>query len=191
MSDGPLKNSQLGNRWNRFVAALDNDAFDAIHRIALASDALVREILNDDTRALLKDLRAFMHRDQLALDTQSEIDSIFTSHKKTAFGDALQSEVAFRLADQMMLGAAVRAALTASLEDHIRRAKSRIQDELIRALETGPMSQDQFARFVRQADEVFDALNTSAIFDALWAIDPYTFRDDVSKQKGIDEGPCI
>lgn len=96
MSDGPLKNSQLGSRWNRFVAALDNDAFEDIHRNALASDALVREILNDDTRALLEDLWSFMHRDQLALDTQSEIDRIFDSHKKTAFCDALQREVAFR-----------------------------------------------------------------------------------------------
>ena len=191
MSDGPLKNSQLGSRWNRFVAALYNDAVDDIHRSALASDALVREILNDDTRALLKDLWSLMHRDQLALDTQSEIDLIFDSHKKTAFCDALQREVAFRLAHQMILGAAVRSALTASLKDHIRRAKSRIQEEIIRAQENEPISQDQFTRLVRQADEIFDALKIAAIFDALWAIDPYAFQDDVSKQEGIDEGPSI
>ena len=191
MSDGPLKNFQLGSRWNSFVVALDNEAVDGIHRIALASDALVYEILNDDTRALLKDLSAFIHRDQLALDTHSEIDSVFASHKKTAFGDALQREVDFRLADQMTLGAAIRLALMASLKDHVRRARSRIQEELISAQETERMSQDQFVQFVRQADEVFDALDTTEICDALRAMDPYAFRDDVSKQEGIDEGPSI
>ena len=67
MSDGPLKNSQLGSRWNRFVAAVDNDAVGSIQRSALASDALVREILNDDTRALLKDLSAFMASGSIGL----------------------------------------------------------------------------------------------------------------------------
>lgn len=191
MSDGPLKNSQLGSRWKRFLVALDNEAVDGIHRIALASDALVHEILNDDTRALLKDLSAFMHRDQLALDTHSEIDSIFAIHTKTAFGDELQREVGYRLADQMTLGPAIRMALMASLKDHIRRVRSRIQEELIRAQEAERMSQDQFAQFVRQADEVFDVLDTTEICDAIEAVDPQTFRDDASKQDGIDEGPSI
>ena len=191
MSDGPLKNSQLGSRWNRFVAAVDNDAVGSIQRSALASDALVREILNDDTRVLLKDLWAFMRRDQLDLDPLTSVESIFHSHRKTAFGDSLQREAAFRLANQMTPDAAIGQALNASVKDHIRRARSRIQEECIRSRESGAMPQDQFDRMVSRANATFDGLDTDAICDALRALDKHTFTDSVSKQEGIDEGPSL
>jgi hypothetical protein len=51
MSDGPFKNLKLGKRWKRFAEAVQNVAFDSAECCALASDALVHEILTGDVPA--------------------------------------------------------------------------------------------------------------------------------------------
>ena len=191
MSDGPFKNLELGSRWRRFAAAAHNGAADPTEPCALAADAIVHEILTDETQALLNDLLPYARRDQMDLSPLSSIEGIFHSHSKTAFGDALQREVAFRLADQVPVNDAIDKALEASLHDHVRRARDRIEEECIRAREAGEMRQDQFPHTVAKANEAFDALPKHDICDALRRGDRSAFKKAASKQSGLDEGPLL
>src|SRR5712675_3052091 len=97
MTDGPFNNLKLGSCWKRFTEAVQNDAVDKAERCALASHALVREILTDETRTLLADLRAYGHQEQLDINPLSSVENIFNGHNKTPFADTLQKELAFRL----------------------------------------------------------------------------------------------
>ena len=191
MSDGPFKHLRLGSPWKRFAAASCNNAVDTTERCALAKDALMREILTDENRALLRDLRAYTRCGQLDFEPRSPVDTIFRSHPKTAFGDILQREMAFRVADQMTPDAAFERALEASVHEHIGKAKSRIREEYIRALECGELTQDQYDCTVTQANATFDALAETDICDALREGDRNAFKDDVSKRTGLDEGPNL
>src|SRR5882757_1747537 len=97
MTDGPFKNLQLASRWKRFAEAVQNDAVGMVERCSLAGDALVREVLTEETQALLIDLQAYRSREQLDIDPLSSVESIFNSHSKTPFTDSLEKELAFRL----------------------------------------------------------------------------------------------
>lgn len=191
MTDGPFKNLKLSSRWKRFAEAVQNDAVDRAARCALASDALVREILTDETQALLTDLHAYGRQEQLDIDPLSSIESIFNGHSRTPFADTLQKELAFRLSEQMPPDAAIDKALEASVGDHICEARNRIEEECIRARESGEMRQDQFDRTVTQASAAFDALAKNEICNALRAGDKNAFKDATSKKEGLDEGPDL
>ena len=191
MPDGPHNNLKLDKRWKRFAAASYNDAADGIERRALAGDALVREVLTDDTRALLTDLLDYAQRPQLDLASISSVQSIFSKHRKSAFGDTLLREVTFRLGDQNAPDAAIEEALEASVDDQIRKAKVRMEEECIRVRECGEMQEDQFDCMVTRANAVFDGLPRRAICDALRRRDKDAFRGAASKRKGLEEGPSL
>jgi len=191
MTDGPFNNLKLGSCWKRFAEAVQNDAVDKAARCALASHALVREILTDETKALLADLHAFGRHEQLDIDPLSSVESIFNGHNKTPFADTLQKELAFRLNEQMPPDAAIEQALEATVSDQIGEARSRIEEECIRARDSGEMRQDQFDRTVTEANAAFDALSKNEICDALRAGDKNTFKGAVSRKEGVDEGPDL
>lgn len=191
MTDGPLKNFKLGSRWKRFAEAAQNDAVDNAERCALASDALVHEILTDDARALLVDLYDYVSRKQLDFDSLGSVESIFNSHSKTPFTDTLQKELVFRLAEQTPTDVAIGQALEASVGSQISEARNRIEEECIRARETGEMRQNEFDRTVTQVSAAFDALAKDEICHALCSGDKNAFKDAASKKEGLDEGPCL
>ena len=191
MSDGPFRHLRLSTHWKRLVAAACNDAVDQFERCGLAKDALTREILTDENSALLREIRAYARCGQLDMDPNSPVDTIFGSHPKTAFGDILQSQMAFRVADHMTPDVALDRALEASVHEHTAKAKSRILDECIRALECGELTQDQYDRMVAHVNATFDALTETDICDALSAGDRNAFKADASKRTGLDEGPKL
>ena len=191
MPDGPFKNLKLGRRWKRFAKASHSDSADPRERCALASDALVCDILTDETQALLTDLQDYARQAQLDLDPLSSVESIFDNHSRTAFDDTLQKELSFRLWDQMTPDAAIRKALEASVDDEISRARNRIQEECIHACESGEMRQDQFDLTVNRANASFDALAKGYICDALRTGDKNAFKNAASKKKGLNEGPSL
>lgn len=191
MTDGPFKNLKLGSRWKRFAEAVQNDAVDSAQCCALASDALVREILTDTNQVLLADLQAYSGREQLDFDPSSSIESIFNGHSKSPFADTLQKELAFRLSEQIAPDVAIGQALEASVGDQISEARNRIEEECIRARESGEMRQDQFDRTVNHASAAFNALAKNEICNALRAGDKNAFKDAVSKKEGLDEGPSL
>ena len=191
MPDGPHNNLKLDRRWKRFAEASNNDAANGGERRALAAHALVREVLTDDTRTLLADLLDYANRPQLDLAPRSSVQRIFSRHPKSAFGDTLLREVVVRLSDQCTPDAAIGEALEASVEDHIRKAKIRLEEECIRARECREMREDQFDCMVTRANAAFDGLPRRAICDALRKGDRDAFRGAASKRKGLEEGPGL
>ena len=77
MTDGPFKNMKLSARWKRFAEAVQNDAVDHAERCALASHAILYDLLTDDNRALLSDLQGYANRVQLDIDPLSAVDEIW------------------------------------------------------------------------------------------------------------------
>ena len=191
MSDGPFNNLKLSGRWKRFAAAAHNDAVDSAQRSALASDALLHDILTVHTQGLLFDLQIYSERAQLDLDPMTSVEGIFHSHNKTPFSDTLEKELVFRLHQHTAPDAAIKQALEASVENQASRAKSRIEEECIGACESGDMRHDQSRRTLTQSRATFDTLAKEAICDALWAGDKNAFKDAAAKSKGLDEGPSL
>ena len=89
------------------------------------------------------------------------------------------------------LGAALDLALEASVRDQIGEVRNRIEEECIRARESGEMRQDQFDRAVTQANAAFDTVAKDAICNALRAGDKDAFKGAASKREGLDEGPDL
>lgn len=192
MSDGPFKNLKLGKRWKLFAEAVQNDAFDSAERYALASDALVREILTDNVKALLIELEAYASREQLDFTAAlSCIEDIFNRHSKTSFTDTLQKEVAFRVSDQMVLSDAIKQSVGAAVREQISEVKTRIIEECIYARDFKGMWQDEFNRTVRQSSAIFDGLPTNEICEAVLARNNKAFKAAVSKKVGLDEGASL
>lgn len=191
MSDGPFKNLKLGTRWKRFAEAVQNESFDSSACCALASHALMHEILTDSFRAILAALQAYASRKQLDLDPSSSVGSIFNDHMKTPFSDTLQKQIAFRLSDQVAPADAVRQALEASVNEHSSDARNRIVDEFIRARETGEIRQDQYSHAVNNVKAIFGSLAKNEVCEALHVGNKNAFKDAVSKKQGLDEGPPL
>lgn len=188
MSDGPFKNLKLGSRWKRFAEAVQNAAFDHAACCAMASDALVREILTKGVQALLADLQAYASRKQLDLDPLFSIESIFNLHMKTSFTDTLQKEVALGLSEQAAPADAIWQAMKACASEQMSEAMNRIQEECIVAREFGVMWQDQFNNTIKQASATFNELDIDKICEALLNGNKNAFKDAVSKKEGLDEG---
>lgn len=192
MSDGPFKNLKLAKRWKIFAEAVQNDAFDSAECYALASDALVREILTDNVKALLIELQAYANREQLDLAAVSScIEDIFNRHSKTSFTDILQKEVAFRVSEQMALSNAIKQAVDAAVREQISEVKNRIIEECICKRDFGVMWQDQFNRTVRESSAIFNGLATNEICEAVLAGNKRAFKAAVSKKVGLDEGVSL
>jgi len=182
---------KLGKKWKRFAEALQNEAFDNSTCCALASHALMHEILTDSFRAVLAALQAYVNLQQLDIDPLSSVESIFNDHMKTPFTDTLQKQVAFRLHDQVTPDDAVRQALEASVSEHSIDARNRIIDEFIRARETGEIRQDQYSRAVNKVKAIFDLLPKNEVYGVLNVGNKNAFKDAVSKKHGLNEGPPL
>ena len=191
MSDGPFKHLKLGSRWKRFVAATCNDAFDRAERCAFAKDALLREILTEDNRGLLRDLGTYARQLQPDLDPSLTVGPIFLRHAKTAFADIFQRELEMYLSDGVGLCVGFREALAASVQEQIRISRSRHHGELIQALEREELTHEQYDRSARHMSASFELIVVSDVCDALRAGDRAAFKEDVAKKTGLDDGPTL
>ena len=191
MTDGPFNNQTLTSRWNRFASAIQVDAVNSDERRALASDALLHEILTDDTSHLLAELQAYSALRQLDIQPLSAIDGIFEKYSKTPFADTLQKELTFRVDSQMAPDVAIDTAIEASVSTQVGQARNRIEEECIRARDSGEMPQHQFNRTVAQANAAFDALATEEISHAVRTRDKNAFKVAVSKKDSVDDGPSL
>lgn len=191
MSDGPFKNLKLGRHWKRFAEAVQNYAYTSAECSALAKNALLQEILTQDLKALLTELKDFASQVQLDLDALSAVEEIFSRHQKTSFADTLQKEVACRLSDQMPLADAIKQAVEAAVTEQKCEAKSRIVEECILSRDFEGMWQDQFNRTVRESSAIFNGLATNEICEAIFAGNNNAFKAAVSKKAGLDEGVSL
>lgn len=190
MMDGPFKNLKLGNHWKRFLEAAQNDVVDMATCCALASDAVVHEIL-DENHPLLDNLYTYGCREQLDIDPLFSIENIFNRHNRASFADFLQKELGFRLNDQMSLSPAIEQALKATMSQQISAAGNRIEEECIYACESGKMEWGQLASIMTRVRAIFGALDRDEIYDALRSGNKNAFKDVASKKEGLDEGPPL
>lgn len=191
MSDGPFKNLNLGRHWKRFADAVQNETFNSLDCCALASHALMQELLTDNVSALLAVLLNYTNRKQLDIDPSATIEGIFKDHVNTPFCDTLQKQIAFRLNDQVSPVDAVQQALEESVSKHANDVRNRIVDECISAREAGAIRQDQFYSSVSNINSVFDALEKDKVCNALLDDKKNAFKAAVSKKQGLDEGPPL
>lgn len=191
MPDGPHKNLELDQHWKKFAAASNSDATEDAELNALAADALLRELMTDDTRALLRDLGDYPNGRQFDLDPISSVTGIFGRYPKSPFRETFQKECWVRLSDQPVLGAAIEEALDAAVGDQIMKAKHRVQEEYILARERGDLGEDQFDRMVHRTNAALDALPRRGICDALRRGDKDAFSSAASKRKGLEDGPSL
>lgn len=191
MSDGPFKNLKLGRRWKRFVVAVQNDAFGSAECCALAQDALIREILTDDVKALLIELQAYANKHlDFSMDS-SFIEDIFNRHSKTSFSDILQKEVECRLSEGIVLSEVILQSIEAAAREQVNEARSRIVEECIVARDYKGMWQEEFNRTVKQSSGILDSLSMSDICKVVLSGNQNAFKAAASKKVGLDEGVDI
>ena len=188
MTDGPFKNLKLGSCWKRLAEAVQNDAASSVECGAFASDALARHLVTKQHSKALQEIDAHLARGQLELDPLASVEAIFDRCEKAPFLDAFQKELLFRTANDTPLAEAVAPALDAAIKDQIGEARSRFQEECIRAREMGEMSRDAFDRAHEKINSAFDAVESEKVRDALIAGKNDAFEKDLGGGDGVDEG---
>ena len=191
MSDGPSKNLDLLRHWKTYVKAVENNAFNLEEKCNLASNALLRDILNNDNQALLCDIEILCSKDQLDLDIRSLIEHQFHRHNKSPFANHLQRELMFRLKNGVAPDIPFQQAVKASVEAQINTIKNRIEDEFIRVSESGKIKQGQAHHIVTESNSIFDALDRQGLCEAVSAKNKHAFKRAIQKQKDIDQGPHL
>lgn len=191
MSDGPFKNLRLAKSWKTFAKAAYNDAFDQIECCAMASNAVVHDVLSDSVRTLLSVLKSYVSQKQMDMDPLSSIERIFNEHSKDQFVNTLQKEMAYRVSDNSSHSEVLEQALASSLDEQVNISRARFQDECIHLSEIGEMQQVQLDRTIDRANSVFESLDRQRISEAILACNKQAFKSAIAKKDGIDEGPRL
>jgi hypothetical protein len=191
MSDGPFRNLRLAKGWKKFAKAAYNDAFDLTECCAMASNAVVHDVLSDSVQALLSVLKSYVSQIQMDMDPLSSIEKIFNEHSKDQFVNTLQKEMAYRVSDNCTHSEVLEQALASSLDEQVNISRARFQDECIHLSETGEMQQVQLDRTINRANSVFESLDRQSISEAILACNKQAFKDAVAKKDGIDQGPSL
>lgn len=186
MTDGPFKNLKLDSRSRRFAEAVQNDAEDHDTRCALGSHAVVRGILPEN-EGLLRDLQSYGEDGQLDLDPEGSIQCIFEKYDMSEFSDDLQREVFMRLQEGERSREAISNGLDASVETHIGKTLTRIQEAGYEANREGPMYRDQLDRLIEGSNFVMKSLDRIRIRNAVKNCDKNAFKEDARKKAGLDE----
>ena len=189
MTDGPFRNANLSGRWKRFGDDLVSDASSASERSAQASHSMLGDMDWSTVSPLLRDLTALFEDRQLDLDAVARASAIFGKHPKTPFLESLRRHVAASLREGNYGSDAIAQALNRSVRDWTGMARSRIEEECIRARDTGDMTWDNYRKGVARAREAFDGIECGQIARALLAGDRRAFSQATTRAVGVDEGP--
>jgi len=191
MSDGPFKNLRLAKRWRKVVEAAYNDAFDQAECCAIASDAILHDVLTDSFRALLSALKSYVGQSQMDMDPWSSIERIFNDFSKDQFTDILQKEMAYRSGGNCSHREALEQALASSVSEQTNISRTRIQEECIHLCEIGEMKQGQLNYTIDRINTIFESLDRQNICEAILACNKHAFKEAVAKKDGLDEGPSL
>lgn len=188
MTDGPVKNFELGRSWKQLAEAVQNDAASPEERGAVASDALTRHLVTKEHVKALQEIDANLGRGQLELDPLGSVEAIFDRCAKTPFLDAFQKRVLYQAANDRPLRDAIVPALDAAIDAQIGETRNRFHEEYIRLQEDGEMSRDAADRAREGVDAAFDAVDSGKVRDALLEGRKDAFDKDLGRSDGVDEG---
>lgn len=189
MTDGPFRNAELSGRWKQFGEELVSDATSAAERSAQACHSMLGDMDWFTLSPVLRELENFTHDRQLDLDTCARARAIFESHAKTPFLDTLQRHLTANLRDDGNAADAFAQALNDSVKDLIGTARSRIEEECIRARDVGDMSWASYRKGVVRSQEAFDGVDPGRIAGALLSGDRQAFKPASVQAIGLDDGP--
>lgn len=190
MSDGPYRNLKLDRKSKRFAEAVQNDAVDEPTRCALASDAIVNAILQENGE-LIAELHRYGGDGQLDFDPQSSLEAMFGAQAKSQFADHCEREINMRLQDAQEPQAAIADGLQAALEKNIGEFQTRIQEVCLEARKSGEMYRDQFEAYIEGSNRALKNINKERILDALKNGNKFEFKNDVRKKRDLDDGPDV
>lgn len=188
MTDGPFKNLKLDSRLKRFAEAAQNQNVDLDICSALASNAIVHDILNQSGE-LIHALVSYTQGNQLALDPQVSIKLLCDKFPKSQFGDLLEREVLFRVGNGASPKDAIEEGLQAATETKIGQTKTRAYEACLEAVHKGEMRKEQLDSFVGGCDKAMKRINHQRINEALHLGKKNAFKQDIKKKDGLDEGP--
>lgn len=188
MSDGPFKNLKLDARSKRFAEAVANDSFDDDMRCALASDAIVNSILQENSE-LLRSLRSYAQELQLEFNPHARVDAIFGAHRTSQFADHLHRQIGFVISEGVDPHAAIRRGLEEAVVACVGEFRTRMQEAWLEARETGGLRHNEVNDHFERIDLAVAQLNRQRIAEALWNVAKDAFQQDVKKKDGLDEGP--
>lgn len=189
MTDGPFRNAELSGRWKKYGEDLVSDAASAGERTARICHSMLGDIEWETIGPLLKQLEASAENSQLELDPCAHVADICDSHPKSPFSDSLQKHLTANLRDHLPSQVALDKALLNSVTDWVGTARSRIEEECIRARDVGDMSERDFQKGMSRSREAFNGVDATHIGQALMAGDKTAFKGAVHAKLCVNDGP--
>lgn len=189
MTDGPFRNAELSGRWKIYGEDLVSDAASPGERTARICHSMLGDIEWETIGPLLKQLEASAANSQLELDPCAHVAEICDKHPKSPFSDSLQKHLTANLRDHLPSQVALEKALLNSVTDWIGTARSRIEEECIRARDVGDMSERDFQKGVSRSREAFNDVDATQIGQALMAGNKQAFKGAVRAKLSVNDGP--
>jgi hypothetical protein len=191
MSDGPFKNLKLTAPFKRVVETLDNEAFGDTERSDLFCHANLMELSSAGGMDLVAALYKQADKDQLDLDTMGAVTELIRKQNESSFADKMQQELTYRIHHGASLMDGLDMALPSAIERHLHESNNHIQEELIRAQESGDAKPNQVANALTNLGKAYAAVPVNKICAAVKQGNKNAFKDSVSKKQGEDEGPSL
>jgi hypothetical protein len=189
MTDGPFRNAALSERWKKYGDDLVSDAASPSERTARICHSMLGDVDWNAVGPLLKQLEANALNSQLELDPCARIADIFDNQMKTPFSDSLQKHLTANLRENVPAQKALDMAVLSSVNDWVGTARSRIEEECIRARDVGDMSKGDFEKGMNRSRESFNAVDANQIAQALLAGDRQAFKQAVRSKLDVNDGP--
>src|SRR3546814_814722 len=189
MTDGPFRNAELSGSWKKYGEDLVSDAASPGERTARICHSMLGDVDWDSISPLLKQLEASARNSQLELDPCAHVADICDKHPISPFSDSLQKHLTANLRDNLPSQEALDNALLSSVTDWVGTARSRIEEECIRARDARDMSEQDFQKGVSRSREAFDGVNATQIRRALITGNKQAFKQAVRAKLGVNDGP--
>lgn len=187
MTDGPFRNAALSNKWKRYGQNLVSDAVSSDERVKQASHSMLGDVDMKEFDRLYRDLDARASRDQMDLDAAAATETIFESNERSTLSDALEKHLLCNLREGLSERDSLDRALESTVRDWVDITKNRIDEECIRARDTGDMSRSDYAKGIERNRETFAAVDVDGLCAALTSGNKNAFRR--MARKDVNDGP--
>lgn len=187
MTDGPFRNSALSNKWKQYGQDLVSDAISHDERVKQACHSVLGAIDMKAFERLYRELDARASRDQMDLDAVAATETIFDNCERTTLSDTLERHLLCNLREGLPERKSFDLALERAVSEILDNAKNRIDEECIRARDTGDMSRSDFHKGLERNKETFEGVDAASLCTALENGNKNAFRR--TARRDTDDGP--
>lgn len=192
MIDGPFKKAPLSRSWKHYGNELHLDASSLAERTAHACHSMLSDVSAVGMKqftSLQSDLKAHFERPQMDLFPTHSVENIFFDYPVSPFTDNLKKQLTANFRDLMPFATAWALAVDSSTGDLIQSAHSSFKEELICMRDHGKIKPSVCVEYMARHDQVFEAIDRSAIRDALISGNKRGFKAALAKNRDLDGGP--